>query len=96
MPGTTNDWLVSNPLSSLTETNYKKWLNALQLPQPKLDVLDRNLAKALHWWNQQPDTAGSTISRVIVGMHMEPHKMKPNASYELLIRVVTVTLTCSS
>ena len=38
---------VSNPIASLTETTYKKWLRDLQLPQPKLDALDRNLAKAL-------------------------------------------------
>ena len=77
---------VSNPIASLTETTYKKWLRDLQLPQPKLDALDRNLAKALSLWNQQPDSAGNTISRVIAGMGMEPHKMKPNTSYELLLR----------
>ena len=96
MPGTTNSWLDSNPIASLTETTYKKWPRDLQLPKPKQDTLDRNLAKALEWWNQQPDTAGNTISRVIVGMGMEPTKMKPNTSYELLIKVMTVALTCSS
>ena len=68
MPGTTNSCLDSNPIPTLTETAYKKWLKDLQLPQPKLDVLDRNIAKALSWWNDQPDTAGGTLQRVTVGM----------------------------
>ena len=85
-----NPWLESNPISTLTETAYKKWLKDLQLPQPKLDVLDRNIAKALSWWNDQPDSAGDTI----VGMGMNPTKLKANTSYDLLIRVMTVALTC--
>ena len=48
-PGAPHPWLEANPIPSLTETAYKKWLRDLQLPQPKKDVLDRNLAKALDW-----------------------------------------------
>ena len=47
MPGTTNSWLDSNPIPTLTEAAYKRWLKDLQLPQPKLDTLNRNLAKAI-------------------------------------------------
>ena len=96
LPGTTNTWLDSNPISSLTETTYRKWLKDLQLPQRKMDTLKSNLTKALEWWHQQPDNASHTISRVIVAMGMEPTKLKPNTSYEVLIKVITVALTCSS
>ena len=68
MPGAPHPWLEANPIPSLTETAYKKWLRDLQLPQPKKDVLDRNLAKALDWWGKQPETASDQIQRVLVGM----------------------------
>ena len=71
MPGTTNSWLTSNPIPTRTEAAYKKWLKDLQLPQPKLDTFNRNLNKALEWWQNQHDTAGATISRVIVAMGMD-------------------------
>ena len=67
---------------SYLNLNWMRWIEIL----PKL----------FPWWNQQPDSAGNTISRVIAGMGMEPHKMKPNTSYELLLRMMTVALTCSS
>ena len=60
-----------------------------------MDVLDRNLAKALEWWNQQPDTAGDQLQRVLVGMDTQPNKMNKNTNLELLLRVMTVVLTCS-
>ena len=96
MLGTANSWLGSNPIPTLTEAAYKKWLKDLQLPQPKLDTLNRNLAKTLEWWTQKPDTAGTTISRVIVAMGMDPTKLKVNTSFEILIKMMTVALTCSS
>ena len=95
MPGTPNPWLESNPISSLTESACKKWIKDLKLPQPKMDVLERNIAKALEWWNQHPDTAGDTLQRVMVGMGMHPTKMTKNTNLELLIRVMTVALMCS-
>ena len=95
MPGTPNSWMESNSIPSLTETAYKKWLKDLKLPQPKMDVLDRNLAKALEWWNQQPDTAGDTLQRVVVGMGMHPNKLTKNTNVELVLRVMAVALTCS-
>ena len=93
MPGSTNSCLTSNPIPALTEAAYKKWLKDLQLPQPKLDTLNRNLTKALDWWQNQHDNAGATISRVIVAMGMDPTKLKANTSYEILIKVMTVALT---
>ena len=74
MLGTTNSWLTSNPIPTLTEAAYKKWLKDLQLPQPKLDTLNPNLNKASERWQNQHGTAGATISCVIVamGMGMDP------------------------
>ena len=43
MPGTPNPWLEANPISSLPELAYKKWLKDLQLPQPKKDALEGNI-----------------------------------------------------
>ena len=97
MPGSPHPWLEANPIPSLTETGYKKWLRDLQLvlPQPKKDVLDRNLAKALDWWSQQSDTAGDQIQRVLVGMGIHPSKLTRNTNLELMVRVMTVALMCS-
>ena len=95
MPGSPNQWLEANPIPSLSETAYKKWLRDLQLPQPKKDVLDRNLSKALEWWSQQPDSAGDQIQRVLVVMEMLPSKLTKNTNLELMVRVMTVALTCS-
>ena len=95
MLGTPNPWLEANPISSLSESAYKKWLKDLQLPQPKKDVLERNISKAMEWWNQQLDTAGDQLQRVLVGMGMHPNKMTKNTNLELLLRVMTVAMTCS-
>ena len=86
MPGTPNPWLEANPISSLPELAYKKWLKDLQLPQPKKDALERNIAKAMEWWNRQPDSAGDQLQRVLVGMGMHPSKMTKNTNLELLLR----------
>ena len=42
---------------------------------------------------QQPDTAGDQLQRVLVGMGTRPNKMNKNTN--LLLRVMTVALTCS-
>ena len=44
-PGSVNQWLVDNQPSSLTETQYKKWLKDLKLPQHKQDTLEKQLEK---------------------------------------------------
>ena len=81
MPGSTNSWLTSNPIPTLTEAAYKQWLKDLQLPQPKLDTLNRNLTKALGWWQNQHDNAGATISRVIVAMEWYDEVMDAFTAY---------------
>ena len=56
-PGSVNPWLVDNQPSSLTETQYKKWLKDLKLPQHKQDTLEKQLEKVTEWWQNQPDDA---------------------------------------
>lgn len=89
-------WLEENRPTSLTDTNYKKWLKELKLPQPKADTLEKNLQKVMQWCQNQPDTASKTIQRVSVAMSLEPHKRKNSTTDGLVIKVVTVALTVSS
>ena len=63
MPGAPNAWLEKNPVPSISQKAYSQWLRDLKLPQPKMDVLERNLEKALEWWNQQPDSANDSLQR---------------------------------
>ena len=95
MPGSPHPWLEANPISSFTETTYKKWLRDLQLPQPKKDVLGKNFTTALEWWNKQPEGPSDQIQRVLVGMGIHPTKLARNQNFELMVRVMTVALTCS-
>ena len=44
-PGSVNPWLVDNQPTSLTETQYKKWLKDLKLPQHKLETLEKQMEK---------------------------------------------------
>ena len=94
MPGAPNAWLDNRPIPSISQTAYTKWLRDLKLPQPKVDVLERNMEKALEWWNQQPDSANDTLQRVAVGMGLHPSKLNKN-NIELVLRVMTVASTCS-
>lgn len=93
---TVNPWLEQNQPTSLTDTNYKKWLKELKLPQPKADTLEKNLQKVMPLWQNQPDTASKTIQRVSVAMGLEPHKLKNSTTDELVIKIMTVALTVSS
>ena len=77
------------------DTAYKKWLQNLQLPQPKKDVLEKNIAKALEWWNKQPEGANDQIQRVLVSMGLHPTKMAKHQNFELMVKVMTVALTCA-
>jgi len=95
-PVTVNPWLEQNQPTSLTDTNCKKWLKELKLPQPKADTLEKNLQKVMPLWQNQPDTASKTIQRVSVAMGLEPHKLKNSTTDELVIKVMTVALTVSS
>ena len=95
MPGSRNQWLATNPIQTFSDPGYKKWLRDLKLPQPKQDVLEKNLATALDWWNKQPESSTDQIQRVLVGMGLPPTKLARNQNFELMVRVLTVTLTCA-
>ena len=95
MLGSPHPWFEANPIPSLTDTAYKKWLQNLQLPQPKKDVLEKNIAKALEWWNKQPEGSNDQIQRVLVSMGLHPTKLARNQNFELMVKVMTVALTCS-
>ena len=44
-PGSVNPWLVESQPSSLTETQYKKWLKDLKLPSHKQETLEKQLER---------------------------------------------------
>ena len=95
-PGSVNSWLVDNQPSSLTETQYKKWLKDLKLPQPKQDTLEKHLDKVKEWWQNQPDDASKTIQRASVAMGIDPCKHKGATTDEIVLKVMTVALLMHS
>ena len=95
MRGSSLPWFEANMINSLTETAYKKWLSGLQLPQPKKDVLEKNLEKALEWWNKQPEGANVQIQRVLISFGLPPAKLAKHQNFELMAKVMTVVLTCA-
>ena len=95
-PGSVNSWLVDNQPSSLTETQYKKWLKDLKLPQHKQDTLEKQLEKVNEWWQNQPDDASKTIQRASVAMGIDPCKHKGATTDEIVLKVMTVALLMHS
>ena len=95
-PGSVNSWLVDNQPSSLTETQYKKWLKDLKLPQHKQDTLEKQLEKVLEWWQQQPDDAAKTLQRASVAMGIDPCKHKNATTDEIVLKVMTVAMLMHS
>ena len=95
-PGSVNPWLVDNQPSSLTETQYKKWLKDLKLPQHKQDVLEKQLEKVMEWWRNQPDDTAKTIQRASVAMGIDPCKHKNASTDEIVLKVMTVAMLIHS
>ena len=95
-PGSVNPWLVDNQPDSLTETQYKRWLKDLKLPQHQQETLAKNLEKVKEWWNKQPDEASKTIQRASVAMGIDATKHRNAASDEIVLRVMTVALLMHS
>ena len=87
---------MDNQPSSLTDTQYKKWLKDLKLPQPKLDILEKNLEKVNEWWQNQPDDASKTIQRASVAMGIDSCKHKGATTDEVVLKVMTVALLMHS
>ena len=95
-PGTVNPWLVANQPDSLTETQYKRWLKDLKLPQHQQETLTKNLEKVKEWWNKQPDDAAKTVQRASVAMGIDAGKHRNATSDEIVLRVMTVALLMHS
>ena len=95
-PGSVNQWLVDNQPSSLTETQYKKWLKDLKLPHHKQDTLEKQLEKVTEWWHNQQDDAVKTIQRASVAMGIDPCKHKNAATDEIVLKVMTVAMLMHS
>ena len=95
-PGSVNTWLVDNQPTSLSDTQYTKWVKALKLPQPKQDILEKNLEKVNEWWQNQPDDASKTIQRASVAMGIDPCKHKGASTDEVVLKVMTVALLMHS
>ena len=95
-PGSVDPWLVANQPDSLTETQYKRWLKDLKLPQHQQDTLAKNLEKVKEWWQHQPDDAVKTVQRASVAMGIDPGKHKNATSDEIVLRVMTVAMLMHS
>ena len=95
-PGSVDPWLVANQPDSLTETQYKRWLKDLKLPQHQQDTLAKQLEKVKEWWQHQPDEAVKTVQRASVAMGIDPGKHKNATSDEIVLRVMTVAMLMHS
>ena len=95
-PGSVNPWLVENQPSSLTDTQYKKWLKDLKLPQHKMETLEKQFDKVTQSWNEQPDESAATIQRASVAMGVDARKMKNATTDEIVLKVMTVAMLMSS
>jgi len=87
---------VENQPSSLTDTQYKKWLKDLKLPQHKMETLEKQFDKVTQWWNEQPDESAATIQRASVAMGVDARKMKNATTDEIVLKVMTVAMLMSS
>ena len=95
-PGTPFDLLLDNPPDTLTDVSYKKWLKNLQLTSTQMDTLNKNIEKTMKWWKDQPEQAVRTIHRVFVAMGIEATKVKPGTVHEVVLKIMTVAMTCAS
>ena len=95
-PGTPSHLLTYNPPETLSEASYKKWLKGLQLTPAQTETLNKNLDKTMKWWKDQPETAIRTIHRVFVGMGIEATKVRPGTVHEVVLKIMTVAMTCAS
>jgi len=86
-PGSVDPWLVENQPTSLTDTQYKKWLKDMKLPPHKLTTLEKQLEKVTNWWNSQPDESAKTIQRASVAMGIDTCKLKNSSTDETVLKV---------
>ena len=95
-PGAPCHLLTYNPPDTLSDVAYKKWLKSLQLTPAQMETLNKNIEKTMKWWKEQPETAVPTIHRVFVGMGFEATKVKPGTVHEVVLKIMTVVMTCAS
>ena len=94
-PGGTNQWLENNMPESFSDSKYKAWFKALKLDITSRQTVERNIVAMDHLWQNQPETAESTIHRVAVCFGISPGKIKSGHN-ENLLKVMTVAITMTS
>ena len=94
-PGGTNQWLENNMPEAFSDAKYKAWYKGLKLDITSRQTVERNIVAMDNWWQNQPDTAESTIHRVAVCSGISPGKIKSGQN-ENLLKVMTVALTMTS
>jgi uncharacterized protein YjaZ len=95
-PGSIDPWLEANQPSSLTDTQYKKWLQDLKLPQHKMETFEKHIEKVMKRWKNQPDHASKEVQRVSVAMGIDPCKLKSSSTDDNVLKVLTVALMMNS
>ena len=65
-PGSTNQWLENNMPEAFSDSKYKSWFKGLKLDITSRQTIERNIVAMDNWWQNQPDTAETTIHRVAV------------------------------
>ena len=95
-PGSVDPWLVENQPTSLTDTQYEKWLKDLHLPPHKLTTLEKQLEKVTAWWNSQPDESAKTIQRASLAMGIDACKLKNSSTDEIVLKGMTVAILMNS
>lgn len=94
-PGSTNQWLENNMPEAFSDSKYKSWFKGLKLDITSRQTIERNIVAMDNWWQNQPDTAETTIHRVAVCLGISPGKIKSGQN-ENLLKVMTVALTMTS
>ena len=94
-PGGTNQWLENNMPEAFSDAKYKAWYKGLKLDINSRQTVERNIVAMDNWWQNQPDTAESTIHRVAVCSGISPSKIKSGQN-ENLLKVLTVALTMTA
>ena len=94
-PGGTNQWLENNMPEAFSDAKYKAWYKGLKLDITSRQTVERNIVAMDNWWQNQPDTAESTIHRVAVCSGISPSKIKSGQN-ENLLKVLTVALTMTA
>lgn len=91
-PGSIDPWLEAKQPSSLTDTQYKKWLQDLKLPQHKTETFEKHIEKVMKRWKNQPDHASKEVQRVSVAMGIDPWKLKSSSTDDIVLNVLILSV----